>query len=101
MQEQPVTPLIIELAELAQPVTEEITVADVLVGALNFSGVIVLGAVVLALLLAGALIGLRRLSPSNPLSGDQTNRTRLNLHLPASANEAPPQTVPARLTPPR
>ena len=58
-------------------------VADVLVGALNFSGVTVLGAVVLALLLAGALIGLRRLSPSNPLSGDQTNRTRLNLHLPS------------------
>ncbi len=80
MQQQPLTPLIVELAE---PVTEEITVADVLVGALNFSGVIVLGAVVLALLLAGALIGLRRLSPSNPLNGDETNRTRLNLHLPS------------------
>ena len=98
MQQQPLTPLIIELAD---PVTEEITVADVLVGALNFSGVIVLGAVVLALLLAGALIGLRRLSPSNPLIGDETNRTRLNLHLPASANEAPPQTVPARRHIPR
>jgi len=98
VQQQPLTPLIIELAD---PVTEEITVADVLVGALNFSGVIVLGAVVLALLLAGALIGLRRLSPSNPLNGDETNRTRLNLHLPASANEAPPQTVPARRQIPR
>ena len=101
MQQQPITPLIIELADLADPVTEEITVADVLVGALNFSGVIILGAVVLALLLAGALIGLRRLSPSNPLNGDETNRTRLNLHLPASANEAPPQTVPARRQIPR
>ena len=80
MQQPPLTPLIIELTD---PVTEEITVADVLVGALNFSGVIVLGAVVLALLLAGALIGLRRLSPSNPLNGDETNRTRLNLHLPS------------------
>ena len=98
MQQQPLTPLIIELAD---PVTEEITVADVLVGALNFSGVIVLGAMLLALLLAGALIGLRRLSPSNPLNGDETNRTRLNLHLPASANEAPPQTVPARRQIPR
>ena len=98
MQQQPLTPLIIELAD---PVTEEITVADVLVGALNFSGVIVLGAVVLALLLAGALIGLRRLSPSNLLNGDETNRTRLNLHLPASANEASPQTVPARRQIPR
>ena len=83
MQEPPITPLIIELADLAEPVTEEITVADVLVGALNFSGVIALGAVVLSLLLAGALIGLRRLNPSNPLNGDETNPTRLNLHLPS------------------
>ena len=37
MQQQPLTPLIIELAE---PATEEISVADVLVGALNFSGLI-------------------------------------------------------------
>ena len=80
MQQQPITPLIIELAE---PMTEEITVADVLVGALNFSGLIVLGAVLVALLVAGALIGLRRLSPSNPLNGDETNRTRLDLHLPS------------------
>ena len=80
MQQQALTPLIIELTD---PVTEEITVGDVLVGALNFSGVIVLGAVVLALLLAGALIGLRRLSPSNPLNGDETNRARLDLHLPS------------------
>ncbi|MCH7747076.1 MAG: hypothetical protein E2P06_04615 [Acidobacteria bacterium] len=80
MQQQPLTPLIIELTD---PVTEEITVADVLVGALNFSGVIVLGAVLLALLFAGALIGLRRLSPSNPLNGDASNRTRLDLHLPS------------------
>ena len=81
MQQQPTTPLIIELAELADPVTEEITVADVLVGAFNFSGAILLGAVLLALLLASALIGLRRLSPSNPLNGDET--TRLDLHLPS------------------
>ena len=80
MSQQPLTPLIIELAE---PVTEEITVSDVLVGALNFSGVVILGAVLLALLLAGALIWLRRVSPSNPLSGDETNRTSLDLHLPS------------------
>ena len=80
MQQQPITPLIVELAE---PATEEITVADVLGGALNFSGLIVLGAVLVALLLAGALIGLRHLSPSNPLNGDETSRTRLDLHLPS------------------
>ena len=80
MQGQPLSPIIIELAD---PVTEEISVSDVLLGALNFSGVIAGVAVVLALLLAGALIGLRRLSPSNPLNGDETNRTRMNLHLPS------------------
>ena len=84
MQPPPPTPLIIELAELADPVTEQISAADVLVGALNVSGLILLGTVVLALLVAGALIGLRRLSPSNSLNGDETNRSRLNLNLPSS-----------------
>ena len=80
----PPAPLIIELAELADPVTEEISAGDVLVGALNVSGLILLGTVVLALLVAGALIGLRHLSPSNSLNGDETNRSRLNLNLPSS-----------------
>ena len=80
MQQSPLTPVIIELAD---PATEQITATDVLVGALNFTAVTVLGTVVLALLLAGALIGLRRLSPSNPLNGDETNRARLGLHLPS------------------
>lgn len=71
------------IIELADPATEQITATDVLVGALNFTAVTVLGTVVLALLLAGALIGLRRLSPSNPLNGDETNRARLDLHLPS------------------
>ena len=80
MQQSPFTPVIIDLAD---PATEQITATDVLVGALNFTAVTVLGTVVLALLLAGALIGLRRLSPSNPLNGDETNRARLDLHLPS------------------
>ena len=78
MQVQPFPPVIIELAE---PVTEEISVSDVLVGALNFSGVIALVAVLLALLLAGALIGLRRVNPSNSLNGEETARTRMDLHI--------------------
>ena len=80
MQQSPLTPVIIELAD---PATEQITATDVLVGALNFTAVTVLGTVVLALLLAGTLIGLRHLSPSNTLNGDETNRTRLDLHLPS------------------
>ena len=79
MPQQPLTPLIIELAD---PVTEQITVSDVLMGTLGFIGVIALGAAVLALLVAGALVGLRRLSPSNPLNGDG-NGTRLDLRFPS------------------
>ena len=79
--QQPITPLIVELTE---PATEEITVADVLMGAFSVTGVLVLVAVGLAVLFAGALIGLRRVRPENPLNGDDTTRTRLGLHLPSN-----------------
>ena len=78
--QEPITPVIIELAE---PATEEITVADILIGALSFTGVLVLIAAALAVLFAGGLIGLRRLRPENPLNGERANRrTTLNLNLP-------------------
>ena len=79
--QQPITPLIVELTE---PATEEITVADVLMGAFSVTGVLVLVAVGLAVLFAGALIGLRRVRPENPLNGDDTTLTRLGLHLPSN-----------------
>ena len=81
MQQQPITPLIVELTP---PATEQITVGDLLAGALGFSGWIALVGVVLALLFAGALIGLRRLRPSNSLNGDATIRTSMGLHLPSN-----------------
>ena len=77
--QRPPTPVIIELAE---PATEEITVADILIGAVSFTGVLVLVAAVLAVLFAVGLIGLRRLRPQNPLNGDRANRTSLGLNLP-------------------
>ena len=81
MLQQPITPVIIDLAE---PATERITAGDVLVGALGFAGGIAILAVVLAVLFAAGLVWLRRLSPSNSLNGDETDRTRLGLHLPSS-----------------
>lgn len=78
--QSPVTPLIIELTE---PATEEITVGDVLVGVFSFTGAIVVVAIVLAVAFAGALIGLRRARPDNPLNGDDSTGTRLGLHLPS------------------
>ena len=80
MRQQPITPLIVELAE---PATEEITVSDVLAGAFSFTGGLIVVTLVLAVLFAGALIGLRRLRPSNPLNGDESTRTRLGLNLPS------------------
>jgi len=81
VQEQPLTPLIVELAE---PATEEVSIGDVLAGVFSITGVVVLVAVGLAVLFAGALILLRRLRPSNPLNGDETNRTKLGLHTPSN-----------------
>ena len=78
--QQPITPLLVEMAEAA---TEEISVSDVLMGAFSLTGWTVFGATVLALLLAVALIGLRRFFPSNSLNGDETSGTRLGLHLPS------------------
>ncbi len=77
--QEPITPVIIELAE---PATEEITVADILIGAFSFTGVLLLVAVALAVLFAGGLIGLRRLRPANAINGETANQTSLGLHLP-------------------
>ncbi len=80
MLQQPITPLIIELTE---PVTEEISVIDVLGSALGLAGWLILCAVALALLFAGALIALRRSSSSRGLNKGETSGTRLDLHLPS------------------
>ncbi len=77
--QEPITPLIIELAE---PATEEITVADILIGAFSFAGVLLLVAAGLAVMVAGGLIGLRRLRPANALNGETAGRTSLGLHAP-------------------
>ena len=78
----PITPLIVELTE---PATEEITVADVLVGAFSFTGVLIVVAVVLAVLFAGSLIGLRRLRPANSGNGGNAGGTSLGLHQPPAS----------------
>ena len=68
MQAQPVTPFILELTD---PVTEEITVSDVLVGAFSFVGTVALAAAALALLFAVALIVVRRVrAPDSRLGLD-------------------------------
>ena len=84
MQQESATPLIIDLGEAAAAATEEITVADVLVGAFSFTGVIIVVAVTLAFAFAGGLIWLRKLNPTNSLNGEETARTRLALNQPST-----------------
>jgi len=76
---QPITPLIVELSE---PATEEISVGDLLGGVFSFAGWMIVVAIVLAVLFAAGLIWLRNSHPSNPLSGGETDQTKLGLHLP-------------------
>lgn len=80
MLQQPITPLFIDLTE---PITEEISVMDVLGRALGLAGWLILGAVVLSMIFAGALIALRRSSPSGGLHAGEPSGTRLDLHLPS------------------
>ena len=79
MVQEPLTPLIVELTE---PATAQITVSDVLMGAANFAGVLILIGVALAVVFAGALITLRRRRSETSRAGDDTPGTRLGLHLP-------------------
>ena len=83
MQQDSATPAIIELGEAAAAATEEITVADVLVGAFSFTGVIIVVAVMLAFAFAGGLIWFRKLNPTNSLNGEESARTRLALNQPS------------------
>jgi hypothetical protein len=77
LQQQPLTPIIIEVA--SQPATEEITVGDVLAGVFGFIGAIAGVAVVLAVLFAGGLIMLRHRRSSNSNKGTDETATRLGL----------------------
>ena len=80
MLQEPITPLIVELTESAT--TEQISVTDVLMGAVSFAGVLMLVGVVLAVVFAGTLIALRRRRNRNSRADDDMPGTRLGLHQP-------------------
>lgn len=77
MLQQPLTPIIIEVA--SQPATEEITVLDVLMGVFGFISAIAGVAVVLGVLFAGGLIMLRHRRASSPDAGTDGTATTLGL----------------------
>ena len=61
--------------------TEATTVADVLIGAIGLTGVIVLVAVVLGALLGGALIGWKRWSERNRTDGPRAGAESDAIHI--------------------
>ena len=72
---QPITPLVYELVE---PTTEQTTVIDVLWGSLGVIGAVAGFAVVLGMLLAGVMIGLR-FRGRDKLTGRGSDSVRLGL----------------------
>lgn len=57
--QQPQQPIVVRVIE--QPVVEETTAADILVGAIGLTGVLLLVAVILGGVLGAILIGIKRL----------------------------------------
>ena len=78
MSQEPLVPIFVEVAD---PATAEITVSDVLIGAFAFTGVLAVTAIVLAVLFAWTLIGLRgkRLSKSTDEATSTAVRLGLNV----------------------
>jgi len=76
--QEPLVPIFIEVAD---PATAEITVSDVLIGAFSFTGVLAGIAMVLAVLFAWTLIGLRGKRLSKSTDDATSTAVRLDLNV--------------------
>ncbi len=76
VQPTPITPLLFEAVDAP---TESTTVADLLLEIAGLVGVIIIIALLAGTLIAGLLIGVRRLWPENSFNGTGSDRTRLGL----------------------
>ena len=74
--QQPITPFVTEIVE---PTTEQTTVVDVLVGSFAIIGAVVAFALVLGVLCAGIMIGLKRARGQDRLTGRGSDSVRLGL----------------------
>ena len=73
---QPLTPLVYEVVEEA---TAQTTVADVLIGAFSVVGGLAVVGLLLGVVFAGMLIGLRRLRGHDSLAGEGSETVQLGL----------------------
>ena len=78
MSQEPLVPIFIEVAD---PATAEITVSDVLIGAFSFTGLVAVIAMVLGVLFAWTLIGLRGKRLSKPTDDATSTAVRLDLNV--------------------
>ena len=70
------------VAEVIEAPTRETTVADVVLQALGITGVILVGALIAGLSLAGLFIWMRSAKPDNRFNGTGSERLRLDLEPP-------------------
>ncbi len=76
VQPTPITPLLFEAVDAP---TEPTTVGDLLLEVAGLVGIIIIIALLAGALIAGLLIGVRRLWPENSFNGTGSDRTRLDL----------------------
>ena len=74
----PTSPIIVRVAA---PPAEQVTLGDVIVGALGLTGAIVLLAVILGLVLGGLFILYRRHRPHNHFNGETSDELALKLEV--------------------
>ena len=74
--QQPLTPVMVKI--VGAP-TQEVGVVDILVSGLGLTGVLLIAAALLGLLVGGLLIGYKRRWPSNSFNGQAAGSSGLNL----------------------
>jgi hypothetical protein len=67
------------LVRVVGPATDELTLGDVILGALGLTGAITVGALILGIVLGGLFILYRRRHPHNHFNGESSDE--LSLHL--------------------
>jgi hypothetical protein len=76
-------PIVVRVVE--QP-TRPLGVADIIVQAIGLTGVLLIGAALLGVVLGAVFIWFRRLKPTNNFNGDASEQYRLRLQAPPRSN---------------
>lgn len=80
MQEAPTRGQTVTIVQVAEKPSQEISVADILLGSVGFVGLALVAAAVVGLLAGALMIVLKRLRPDNHLNGQDADQTALRLN---------------------